>query len=102
MTQHQVCDSRSQERFFSRIGSGIAWERKRVSQSMRSILIDWLIEVAEEYNLKLRTLELARSYVDRFLKAEGESHRTVLQLIGVTCVLVAACVLLRLICTDRG
>lgn len=61
-----------------------------MSQSMRSILIDWIIEVAEEYNLKLRTLELARSFVDRFLKADGESHRNVLQLIGVTCILIAA------------
>jgi cyclin A len=61
-----------------------------VTQSMRAILVDWLIEVAEEYNLKLRTLELARSYVDRFLKSEAESHRAILQLIGVTCVLLAA------------
>lgn len=57
---------------------------------MRTILLDWLIEVAEEYHLKLRTLELARSFVDRFLAASGESNRALLQLIGVTCMLLAA------------
>jgi len=80
----------AQDRIFSKVGAGIDWESKKVGQTMRAILVDWLIEVADEYNLKLRTLELTRCYLDRFLAADYESTRDVLQLIGVACVLLAS------------
>ena len=36
-----------------------------ISHSMRSILVDWLVEVGEEYKLQTETLYLAVSYIDR-------------------------------------
>ena len=33
--------------------------------SMRQILVDWLVEVSEEYKLQTETLYLAVSYIDR-------------------------------------
>eukprot|EP00061_Rhincodon_typus_P012822 g38799.t1 len=38
-----------------------------ITHSMRSILVDWLVEVGEEYNLQTETLYLAINYLDRFL-----------------------------------
>ena len=37
-----------------------------VTYSMRAILVDWLVEVAEEYSLGSETIHLAVSYIDRF------------------------------------
>jgi cyclin A len=36
-----------------------------INHSMRAILVDWLVEFAEEYKLQTNTLYLAVSYIDR-------------------------------------
>ncbi len=59
-----------------------------INHTMRSILVDWLIEVAEEYNLSSQTLFLTINYIDRMLSKVAVS-RVKLQLIGVTCMLIA-------------
>ena len=41
--------------------------QKIVTPTMRGILVDWLVEVAEEYKLLSDTLHLSVSYIDRFL-----------------------------------
>lgn len=56
---------------------------------MRTILVEWLIEVAEEYYLTSQTLHLTVNYVDRFL-ARNKIPRASLQLLGVTCMLIAS------------
>ena len=56
---------------------------------MRAILVDWLVEVAEEYKLCADTLYQAVNYVDRFLSLHV-AQRSQLQLIGVTCMWIAA------------
>ena len=63
--------------------------QKDITHSMRSILVDWLVEVAEEYKLSPQTLYVAVSYIDRFLTEMGV-QRGKLQLLGVTCMLLAA------------
>ena len=60
-----------------------------LSHSMRSILVDWLQEVAEEYQLTMDTLALAVAYLDRFLSKMSVS-RSKLQLLGATCMYLAA------------
>ncbi|XP_021311446.1 cyclin-A1-3 [Sorghum bicolor] len=62
---------------------------KSVNPSMRAILIDWLVEVAEEYRLVPDTLYLTVNYIDRYLSG-NEIDRQRLQLLGVTCMLIAA------------
>lgn len=65
-------------------------ERQRdINHNMRSILVDWLVEVAEEYRLKPETLFLSVNYIDRFLSSMAV-QRTKLQLVGVTCMLLAS------------
>ena len=60
-----------------------------ITPGMRAILIDWLVEVADEYNLRLQTLYLTVSYVDRFL-SKMSVLRNKLQLVGAASMLVAA------------
>ncbi|XP_011638462.1 cyclin-A2 isoform X1 [Pogonomyrmex barbatus] len=60
-----------------------------ITYSMRSILIDWLVEVAEEYRLQDETLYLAVSYIDRFLSYMSVV-RTKLQLVGTAAMFIAA------------
>jgi cyclin-A len=63
--------------------------QKDVSANMRAILVDWLVEVSEEYKLVADTLYLAVYYIDRFLSANALG-RDKLQLLGVAAMLVAA------------
>jgi cyclin A len=60
-----------------------------ITFTMRSILIDWLIEVGEEYKLGTETLFLAVNYIDRFLSFMSV-QRAKLQLVGTACMFIAA------------
>ncbi|KAK6116268.1 hypothetical protein DH2020_049990 [Rehmannia glutinosa] len=63
--------------------------QKDVTSNMRGVLIDWLVEVAEEYKLLSDTLYLTVSYIDRFLSTNAiNRHR--LQLLGVSSMLIAS------------
>eukprot|EP00049_Salpingoeca_infusionum_P003614 m.68439 g.68439 ORF g.68439 m.68439 type:complete len:638 (-) comp12198_c0_seq1:462-2375(-) len=64
-------------------------KQKDINHSMRSILVDWLVEVAEEYRLHTQTLYITVGFIDRFLSQMGV-QRSKLQLVGVTCMLLAA------------
>ena len=64
-------------------------QASNITVEMRSILVDWMIEVAEEYKLHLETLFLSVSYTDVCIQ-KLRIERSELQLLGVTCVLVAA------------
>ncbi|XP_052852395.1 G1/S-specific cyclin-E isoform X1 [Drosophila gunungcola] len=57
---------------------------------MRAILLDWLIEVCEVYKLHRETFYLAVDYLDRYLHVARKVQKTHLQLIGITCLFVAA------------
>ncbi|KAI7999036.1 Cyclin-A3-4 [Camellia lanceoleosa] len=63
--------------------------RNDINQTMRDILLDWLVEVVEEYILVSNTLYLTVSYIDRFLSHHA-LNRNELQLFGVSCMLVAS------------
>ena len=63
--------------------------QKEINPSMRSILVDWLVEVADEYNLTSETLFLTLNYLDRYLGIKSVK-RNQLQLVGITCMLVAS------------
>ncbi|XP_009121968.1 cyclin-A2-2 isoform X1 [Brassica rapa] len=63
--------------------------QRDIDPSMRRILIDWLVEVSEDYNLVPDTLYLTVNLIDRFLSNSCiERHR--LQLLGATCMLIAS------------
>lgn len=60
-----------------------------INPTMRGILVDWLVEVSEEYKLSAENLYLSTNYVDRFLTVMPVM-RGRLQLVGITCMLIAS------------
>ena len=63
--------------------------QKDVSADMRELLVDWMVEISEEYKLVSDTIYLTVSYVDSFLSSFTIS-RNKLQLVGVSCMLIAS------------
>lgn len=57
---------------------------------MRSILLNWLSEVSEVYQLHRETYYLAVDFFDRYLSVQSNIPKQQLQLIGVTCLFMAS------------
>uniref|UniRef100_A0A182U0S9 Uncharacterized protein n=1 Tax=Anopheles melas TaxID=34690 RepID=A0A182U0S9_9DIPT len=68
---------------------GYMLKQTDITHSMRTILVDWLVEVSEEYKLQGETLALAVSYIDRFLSFMSVV-RAKLQLVGTAAMFIAA------------
>ncbi|XP_008919057.2 G2/mitotic-specific cyclin-B3 isoform X1 [Manacus vitellinus] len=60
-----------------------------ITGDMRAILVDWMVEVQENFELNHETLYLAVKLVDHYL-VEVVSMREKLQLIGSTAILIAS------------
>jgi cyclin B len=60
-----------------------------INAKMRTILIDWLVEVHHRFDLMQETLYLTVHLVDRYLSIK-QTSRNQLQLVGVTAMLVAS------------
>lgn len=60
-----------------------------LNTSMRSILVDWLIEVHHKFELNPETLYLTINIVDRYLETQT-TLRKELQLVGMGAMLVAS------------
>jgi len=63
--------------------------QKVVHEGMRSVLIDWLVDVHATYELRIETLFLAIGIIDEYL-AHVQVSRRELQLIGVASMFIAA------------
>ncbi|XP_068117149.1 G1/S-specific cyclin-E1 isoform X2 [Hyperolius riggenbachi] len=57
---------------------------------MRSVLLDWLMEVCDVYKLHRETFYLAQDFLDRFMATQSNVVKTQLQLIGITSLFIAA------------
>ncbi|XP_049298829.1 G2/mitotic-specific cyclin-A [Anopheles funestus] len=68
---------------------GYMLKQTDITYSMRTILVDWLVEVSDEYKLQGETLALAVSYIDRFLSFMSVV-RAKLQLVGTAAMFIAA------------
>ncbi|MCQ2820777.1 MAG: hypothetical protein MJ252_26255 [archaeon] len=64
-------------------------KQKDISNHMRSILNDWLIDVHLKYKFQHETIFLAVNILDRYL-SQINIHRNVLQLVGVSALMIAA------------
>jgi hypothetical protein len=60
-----------------------------INERMRSILVDWLVEVHLKFKLVPETLYLTVNLIDRYLERK-EVSRPKLQLVGVTALLIAS------------
>eukprot|EP00743_Colponemidia_sp_Colp-15_P005119 GILK01005509.1.p1 GENE.GILK01005509.1~~GILK01005509.1.p1 ORF type:complete len:488 (+),score=38.92 GILK01005509.1:149-1612(+) len=61
-----------------------------INSSMRSILLDWMMEVCQEFHLKRESFHLAANFTDRYLSAKRDVLKTKLQLVGVAAMYMAA------------
>ncbi|XP_059625007.1 G2/mitotic-specific cyclin S13-7 [Cornus florida] len=59
-----------------------------INSKMRTILVDWLIEVHRKFELMPETLYLTINIVDRYLSMDSVSRRE-LQLVGISSMLIA-------------
>lgn len=69
---------------------GYMEKHAHVNAKMRGILVDWLVDVHRKYKLRSETLYLAVSIIDRYLEVNAAVPRRILQLVGVTAMLIAA------------
>ncbi|CAG7869508.1 unnamed protein product [Brassica rapa] len=70
------------------VASNYMDNQQDLNEMMRGILIDWLIEVHDKFELMEETLYLTVNIIDRFL-AVHQILRKKLQLVGVTALLLA-------------
>ncbi|CAI8054324.1 Cyclin-A2 [Geodia barretti] len=68
---------------------GYMQKQTDITLGMRSVLVDWLVEVGDEFSLQTSTLYQAVGLVDRFLSLMSVL-RGKLQLVGATAMYVAA------------
>jgi len=63
-------------------------QQKDINKKMRSILVDWLVEVHHRFKLQPLTLWLCINILDRYLM-KMPTHRQKLQLVGVSALLIS-------------
>ncbi len=59
-----------------------------VTENMRSILVDWLVDVSVHFEVMTETLHFAINYIDRTL-SHMHIEKNRLQLVGVACMKIA-------------
>ena len=64
--------------------------QNNINSLMRTILMDWMMEVCAEFTLKRETFHLASNYVDRYLSKVKNIERNKLQLIGLSSMYIAS------------
>lgn len=64
-------------------------KQPHINAKMRAILVDWLVEVHLKFKLMPETLYLTINLIDRFLEKKVVARQR-LQLVGVTCMLLAS------------
>jgi hypothetical protein len=78
---------KNDEKIFLPISDYIYFQTE-LNEKMRIILIEWLVDVVVKFQLKQETLFLTVTLVDKFLSL-NKIIRSVLQLVGVTCLLIS-------------
>ncbi|KAL1259851.1 hypothetical protein QQF64_010428 [Cirrhinus molitorella] len=69
---------------------GFIQQHPALQPKMRSILLDWLMEVSEVYTLHRETFYLAQDIFDRFMLTQKDIGKDQLQLIGITSLFIAS------------
>jgi hypothetical protein len=64
--------------------------QKFINAYMRSMLFDWMMEVSRQFYFKRYTYHLAVVLVDTYLSIVKDISTNHLQLVGVTCLCIAA------------
>ena len=70
--------------------SNYTTQHQTIKANMRAVLLDWLADVCETFRLQRKTYYLATDFIDRFLTISHDIPKEDLQLIGITCLFIAA------------
>ena len=62
--------------------------QKEINEQMRAILVDWIIEVHFQFNLRQETLYMTIRIIDTYLSFHFISRKR-LQLLGISCLLIS-------------
>jgi hypothetical protein len=63
----------------------------QITPKMRSVLLDWLVEVSQQFTLLQETLFMAVALFDRFMsRCAGRISKKTLQLVGIGALFVAS------------
>jgi hypothetical protein len=65
-------------------------EGQEVTSKMRGVLVDWIVEVHEQFHLVAETLYLTVAIIDRYLQKVRTTTRKYLQLVGVGAMFMAS------------
>ena len=68
--------------YIRKTGEGLLSRHPELQPKMRSILLDWLIEVCEVYKMHRETFYLALDFTDRYLGTTINIPKSRIQLIG--------------------
>lgn len=71
------------------VDSGYLSRQRDINAKMRSILIDWLVDVNIKFKLLPQTLFMTVNVIDRYLALEPVTRQT-LQLVGVTALMIVS------------
>ncbi|XP_076294867.1 G2/mitotic-specific cyclin-B-like isoform X2 [Lasioglossum baleicum] len=63
---------------------------QEITPKMRSVLVDWLVEVHQQFRLLQETLYLTVAIIDRFLQVFHSIEKKRLQLVGVSAMFIAS------------
>lgn len=63
--------------------------QKEITPKMRTTLVDWLVEVVDDYDLSFESLHLAINYADRYLSVKN-LPKIFYQLLGISSLLIAS------------
>ena len=94
----EIWETLKVEENFFKINLELMLCQKDINEKMRTILIDWIVEVHVRFNLTPETLFLTVNIIDRFLCSK-QILRSKLQLIGVASLLIA-CKYEEILCPD--
>lgn len=61
-----------------------------VTPKMRSVLLDWINEVHNQFSLEIETYHMTVSMIDRYLQSTTSTPRRFLQLVGVSVLFMAS------------
>jgi hypothetical protein len=76
--------------FFNRIPDCLLRKQKFISPQMRTILLNWILEVSAQLGFKRETYHLTVFLIDNFLQKSENLETKHFQLLGVVCLMIAA------------
>jgi hypothetical protein len=65
-------------------------DHTEITENMRGILLDWLVDVNVKFRLSQETLFLTQAVIDRFLSKDTSIRKKHLQLVGISAMLLAS------------